>query len=60
LTLLPPLTQVGDVADAVALAVARQAVDEGLAAQLDDEQIVETVEARKWRPQYRQATSQAG
>ena len=60
LTLLPPLTQVGDVADAVALAVARQAVDEGLAAHLDDEQIVEAVEAHKWRPQYRQATSQAG
>jgi malate dehydrogenase (oxaloacetate-decarboxylating) len=60
LTLLPPLTQVGEVADAVALAVARQAVDEGLAAPLDDEQIVETIEAHKWRPQYRQATSQAG
>ena len=60
LTLLPPLTQVGDVADAVALAVARQAVDEGLAAHLDDERIVEAVEAHKWRPQYRQATSQAG
>ena len=60
LTLLPPLTQVGEVADAVALAVARQAVEEGLASHLDDEGIVETVEAHKWRPQYRQATSQAG
>ena len=40
LTVLPPLAQVGEVADAVALAVARQAVDEGVAAPLDDDQIV--------------------
>jgi malate dehydrogenase (oxaloacetate-decarboxylating) len=59
LTLLPPLAQVGQVADAVALAVARQAVAEGLAAHLDDRQIVEVVEAHKWRAQYRTA-SQAG
>ncbi len=52
-TLLPPLTQVCDVADAVALAVARQAVDEGLADPLDDAAIVKAVEACKWRPQYR-------
>jgi len=60
LTVLPPLAQVGEVADAVALAVARQAVDEGLAAPLDDDQIIKVVEAHKWRPQYRQAASQAG
>ena len=52
-TLLPPLAQVGDVADAVALAVARQAVAEGLADPLDDAGIVAAVEACKWRPQYR-------
>jgi malate dehydrogenase (oxaloacetate-decarboxylating) len=55
LTLLPPLAQVGEVADAVALAVARQAVAEGLATPLDDQQIVDAVVARKWRPQYRDA-----
>ena len=60
LTVLPPLAQVGEVADAVALAVARQAVDEGVAAPLDDDQIIKLVEANKWRPQYRQAASQAG
>lgn len=60
LTLLPPLAQVGEVADAVALAVARQAVAEGLAADVDDEKIVEVVAARKWRPNYRDATDQAG
>jgi malate dehydrogenase (oxaloacetate-decarboxylating) len=60
LTLLPPLAQVGEVADAVALAVARQAVCEGLAEPLDDEHVVEAVEAHKWRPQYHQVKHQAG
>ena len=59
-TLLPPLEQVGEVADAVALAVARQAVAEGLADHLDDDAIIATVEACKWRPQYRDAAHQAG
>jgi malate dehydrogenase (oxaloacetate-decarboxylating) len=60
LTLLPPLEQIGEVSDAVALAVARQAVSEGLADHLDDEQIVAAVETHKWRPNYRDATNQAG
>ena len=58
--LLPPLTQVGEVADVVALAVARQAVAEGVADPLDDDRIVAAVESRKWRPQYREAIHQAG
>jgi malate dehydrogenase (oxaloacetate-decarboxylating) len=60
LTLLPPLAQVLDVADAVALAVARRAVEEGLADPLEDPEIVEAVEARKWRPKYRDAVCTAG
>ena len=52
MTLLPPLAQVDEVSDDVALAVARQAVTEGLAAAIDDEQIVELVAARKWTPTY--------
>jgi malate dehydrogenase (oxaloacetate-decarboxylating) len=56
-TLLPSLAQVGEVADAVALAVARQAVAEGLAEPLADEQIVAAVEARKWRPHYAEVRS---
>ena len=55
--LLPPLSQIGDVADLVALAVARQAVAEGLAPPLDDEEIVAAVERRKWTPRYRAVTS---
>lgn len=60
LTMLPALAQVGEVADAVAVAVARQAVAEGLAAPLTDDDIVTAVEARKWRPQYRDVTHRAG
>ena len=59
-TMLPSLEQVGEVADAVALAVARQAVSEGLADQLDDDAIIASVETRKWRPQYRDASNRAG
>lgn len=51
--LLPPLTNVGEVADSVALAVARQAVRDGIAAPLDDEQIIKAVAACKWTPEYR-------
>ena len=51
--LLPSLAQVCDVADAVALAVARQAVAEGLAAGVDAEHIAGAVEAHKWIPEYR-------
>ena len=54
-TLLPSLAQVGEVADAVALAVARQAVADGLAEPLDDQQIIAAVDAHKWRPHYRDA-----
>ena len=50
--LLPPLGQAGEVADLVALAVARQAVAEGLAAPLDDTEIVAAVNSRKWTPEY--------
>jgi malate dehydrogenase (oxaloacetate-decarboxylating) len=59
-TLLPPLARVTEVADAVALAVARQAVAEGLADPLDDEHIAKAVEAHKWRAQYRDSMHAAG
>ena len=52
-SLLPPLSRAADVADRVALAVARQAVAEGLAPRLDDEQIVNAVGLRTWTPEYR-------
>jgi malate dehydrogenase (oxaloacetate-decarboxylating) len=54
-TLLPPLARVAEVADAVALAVARHAVAEGSAEPMADDQIVEAVERQKWRPRYKDA-----
>ena len=51
--LLPSLSQAADVADLVALAVARQAVTDGVAAHRDDDQIVKAVTERRWTPHYR-------
>jgi malate dehydrogenase (oxaloacetate-decarboxylating) len=51
--LLPALSQAADVADLVALAVARQAVVDGVAPLLPDDQIVRVVTDRKWTPLYR-------
>jgi malate dehydrogenase (oxaloacetate-decarboxylating) len=51
--LLPPLSRAADVADLVALAVARQAVSDGVAAPRTDDQIVKAVSERRWVPQYR-------
>jgi len=58
--LLPALGDVGQVADAVALAVARQAVRDGVAAPLEDEQIVKAVAGCKWRPEYRPVPDSLG
>ncbi len=52
-SLLPSLSRAGDVADLVALAVARQAVAEGSAPSLEDHEIVRLVTERRWSPQYR-------
>lgn len=51
--LLPPIETVGDVADAVALAVARHAVAAGVADPLDDDDVVAAVHAQRWVPEYR-------
>lgn len=59
-TMLPPLGRAADVADVVALAVARQAVEEGLATRLDDGGIAAAVAAHTWRPQYRETPVRAG
>jgi len=58
--LLPALGDVGQVADAVALAVARQAVRDGVAAPLEDEQIVKAVAGCKWTPEYRPVPDSLG
>ncbi len=51
-TLLPPLLRAAEVADTVALAVARRAVAEGLAPFRDDQQIEQAVAAAKWHARY--------
>jgi malate dehydrogenase (oxaloacetate-decarboxylating) len=51
--LLPSVTALRDVAITVAVAVAKQAYAEGLAAHVAPEKIEETVLARMWSPRYR-------
>jgi len=51
--LLPNRAQLADTADAVAHAVAKAAVDDGVAPKLTDEQIDEAIRATRWTPAYR-------
>lgn len=51
--LLPPLRESRRIARAVALAVGRRAVAEGLAPPLEDHDVLERVEAAQWEPTYR-------
>jgi malate dehydrogenase (oxaloacetate-decarboxylating) len=51
--LLPPLDTMREVSFVIALAVARQAREEGLTGQLSDEKIEELIRAKMWQPQYR-------
>jgi len=52
--LLPPITASRAVARQVALAVARTAVAQGLAAPLTDAEITDRIDASTWHPAYRQ------
>jgi len=58
--MLPPLGRAAEVADVVALAVAGQAVAEGLATRLDGDSVAEAVASHTWRPQYRETIGRAG
>ena len=51
--LLPPVTDLRKVSVAVATAVARQAMADGLAPQRDDRALAELIAARVWKPDYR-------
>jgi len=51
--LLPPVDQLREVAQAVALAVARQAQADGVAEPCDDESLAARIEAHVWEPTYR-------
>jgi malate dehydrogenase (oxaloacetate-decarboxylating) len=52
LALLPPLVEVRDVAKRVAVAVATQAQQEGLAAALPRDELLRRIEAAMWTPDY--------
>ncbi|HVV88562.1 MAG TPA: NAD-dependent malic enzyme [Kofleriaceae bacterium] len=51
--LLPPVDELRTVAVAVATAVARQAIADGVAAPLDDDTLAARVRATMWEPRYR-------
>lgn len=60
--LLPPLTSVREAAYQVALAVARQARDQGLGRLLDDEELARLIRKAQWEPSfvtYRPGTPQS-
>ena len=50
--LLPAWAQVRDVADDIALAVARQAVADGVAPKADDDDLRQAITATRWTPGY--------
>lgn len=52
--LLPPLTQLAQLSRKIAFAVAKMAMQQGVAAELDDESLLRKIEANFWKPQYRQ------
>jgi malate dehydrogenase (oxaloacetate-decarboxylating) len=54
-SLLPPIAQLGEVADAIALAVARAAVEDGVAPHRDDDDLRERIARARWVPQYDEA-----
>jgi malate dehydrogenase (oxaloacetate-decarboxylating) len=51
--LLPPVTDLREVSVAVAAAVARQAIADGLAPDRDDAELAAAIEAEVWAPEYR-------
>jgi malate dehydrogenase (oxaloacetate-decarboxylating) len=52
--LLPPLTQLADLSKQIAFAVAKVAMAQGHALELDDATLRRKIEANFWRPAYRQ------
>ncbi len=50
--LLPPLDSIREVSFAVGFATAKQAIREGLAKAMTDEELTQTIRAKMWTPQY--------
>ena len=51
--LLPPLNEIRSLAKKIALAVAKQARDEGIADRVSDAELEARIEERMWEPVYR-------
>jgi len=52
-SLLPPLEKIREVSIHIAFAVAKKAMEQGKAAQLSDEKLMEKIQANFWTPSYR-------
>jgi malate dehydrogenase (oxaloacetate-decarboxylating) len=51
--LLPPLTEIGNLSRKIASAVAKVAMEQGLALPIPDELLQERIESNFWKPEYR-------
>ncbi|MEW6990901.1 NAD-dependent malic enzyme [Colwelliaceae bacterium 6441] len=52
--LLPPLTEIADLSKKIAFAIAKVAIEQGLALRIDDEALIAKIDRNFWQPQYRQ------
>ena len=52
--ILPPLTQLADLSKQIAFAVAKMAMQQGHALEMDDEQLKAKINSNFWRSEYRQ------
>jgi malate dehydrogenase (oxaloacetate-decarboxylating) len=52
--ILPPLTQLSELSKKIAFEVAKVAMRQGYALELDDEALLRKIEANFWKPEYRQ------
>lgn len=51
--LLPPLTELPELSKRIAFEVGKAAIQQNLALEIDDEQLIERIEANFWQPVYR-------
>jgi malate dehydrogenase (oxaloacetate-decarboxylating) len=52
--ILPPLTQLAELSKEIAFAVAKMAMQQGYALEMDDERLKRKINANFWKPEYRQ------
>ncbi|APD89550.1 hypothetical protein BM524_06940 [Alteromonas mediterranea] len=51
--LLPPLSNIADLSKKIAFAVGKVAITEGLALEISDEQLEQSIDASFWKEEYR-------